>query len=221
MQSISVIITCKDLERFLQEAVDSVKGQLCPVHETIVIHDGCSESVAIAGTTTVFRDITVGVAKSRDEGVRLATGDLLLFLDADDVLTETFLLDSLKVIHRGADVAYPNWLLWRQWSGGGKPNQMLRVPTTLTLTKLLQKNRVVSTSLQRRLVYDRCGPMDPELPMFEDWAYYLKAMREGFVFKRVNTYFKYRQRLGSRNQQDDETKRKVLRTIRAQFQPLP
>lgn len=218
--SISVIVTCKDLEIFLPEAVDSVKGQLCPITETIVVHDGCKEATAIAGTTTVFRDATVGVAKSRDEGFRLSTGGLILFLDADDTIPETFVRDSLRVIQRGADVAYPNWLLWRHWGDEPKNNQMLRVPAKLTMKTLLQKNRVVVTSLQRREVYESSGPMEEDIPIFEDWAYFLRAMEARFVFRKANTYLRYRQRAGSRNHQDDDVKRAVVRKIRERY-PQP
>ena len=98
--NVSVIITCYNLEKYLGEAVESVKAQtVCP-QEIIVVHDGCEKPTMHDGTHTVFRQVNLGVAKTRDEGVRIASQPNLLFLDADDVIPETYLQEMVSASNR-------------------------------------------------------------------------------------------------------------------------
>jgi GT2 family glycosyltransferase len=73
---------------------------------------------------------------------------------------------------------------------------------------------LVVTSLMKREVFETLGGFDSELPMYEDWDFWLRAIKAGYTFKKANTYLKYRQRTNSRNRKDDEIKRNTLSLIR-------
>lgn len=91
MKSLSVIIPAYQAEKYIAEAVDSVRAQNWDGQmEIIVIDDGSTD-----GTAGVARSLDVtllqkkkgGAASARNMGLRAAKGDLILLLDADDVLT--------------------------------------------------------------------------------------------------------------------------------------
>jgi glycosyltransferase involved in cell wall biosynthesis len=216
--TVSVIITCKDLEAYLGEAIESVRGQTVQPLETIVIHDGCNKPTMYEGTHTVFREENRGVAESRDEGVRIAKGDWLLFLDADDALAENYIEECLKHTKR-ADIIYPNILLWSHWGKEEpKPNAYRKAPTRIDKKLMFHHNEVLISSLMKRDVYRKVGPFDAFLPIFEDWDYFLRALLSGFTFKRANTYLKYRQRTNSRNRQGEAVQRQAIKQIRGRYQ---
>jgi len=216
--TVSVIITCRNLEAYLDEAVDSVKGQTVQPYETILVYDACEHPKAYADITTVIRDRHLGVAKTRDEGVRLAKGEWLLFLDADDMLAENYVQECLKHTDK-ADIIYPDVLLWCYWGKEApKPNAWHPAPARITEKLMLHHNEVVVSSLMRRRVYDNMGGFDPVLPVFEDWDFFLKAIIAGFTFRRANTYLKYRQRSNSRNRQGEAVQRQAIAQIRSRYQ---
>ena len=217
--TVSVIITCRDLESYLDDAVDSVKGQTVQPYETILVHDACEHPKAYADITTVIRDRHLGVAATRDEGVRLAKGEWLLFLDADDMLAENYVQECLKHTDK-ADIIYPDVLLWCYWGKEApKPNAWHPAGNKIEPKEMLRSNQwLVVSSLMRRKVYEDLGGFDPVLPVFEDWDFFLKAIIAGFTFRRANTYLKYRQRTNSRNRQSEDIRQEVIKKIRARYQ---
>ena len=217
--TVSVIITCYNLERYLQDAIESVRGQTVQPLELVVVHDGCDKPTMYEGTHTIFREENRGVAESRDEGVRIAKGDWLLFLDADDALAENYIEECLKHTKR-ADIIYPNVLLWSWWGKKApKPNAWHPAGKKLDLETMLRHNQwLVVSSLMKRSVYEDLGGFDPNLPVFEDWQFWIEAIIAGYTFTRANTYLKYRQRTSSRNRQSERIRAQVLTQVRQRYQ---
>ncbi len=88
--TISCIVPVYNGERFLGEALESILGQSYPHLEVIVVDDGSidgTETVArkFGGQIRYHRQANAGAPAARDEGIRLATGELVAFLDADDL----------------------------------------------------------------------------------------------------------------------------------------
>lgn len=90
---VSVIIPCYNAGAYLAQAVSSVIKQKINyplTREIIVIDDGstdgCVERLEADPDLIVLRQSHQGAAAARNYGMKEATGDWLLFLDADDVL---------------------------------------------------------------------------------------------------------------------------------------
>src|SRR4051794_20549811 len=86
---ISVVIPAYNGEAFLEQAIESAVAQTWPRTEVVVVDDGSTDrSAEIAGSYPVklVRQENHGVAAARNRGVDEADGDLLSFLDQDDML---------------------------------------------------------------------------------------------------------------------------------------
>jgi glycosyltransferase involved in cell wall biosynthesis len=88
--AVSVVIPVRNGEDFLAEAIESALGQSRPPLEVIVVDDGSSDSTsevahAFGSRVRYVSQRPLGVAAALNCGVELVRGDLLAFLDADDV----------------------------------------------------------------------------------------------------------------------------------------
>lgn len=89
---LTVIIPAYQAEKYIGQAIGSVRQQLWEGElEIIAVDDGSSDGTARIGEALgvkVLRKEQGGAASARNLGLRHASGDLILLLDADDVLTE-------------------------------------------------------------------------------------------------------------------------------------
>lgn len=86
----SVLITNYNYGRFLDACLESVRTQTRRPHEIVIVDDGSTDDSraiidGLAGDATVILQEQRGQAGALDAAVAASTGDLLCFLDADDV----------------------------------------------------------------------------------------------------------------------------------------
>lgn len=104
--TVSVVIPAYNSEQFIANAIDSVLAQSYPVQEIIIVND-CSvdKTVEVAsayGSSVKIINNTqnLGASKSRNVGIKTATGEYIAFLDADDIWLPGKIsaqLDTLKM----------------------------------------------------------------------------------------------------------------------------
>lgn len=85
----SVIIAVYNGANTIRRAIESVLSQTYPALELIVVDDGSTDATAaevaqFGGLVRYVHQSNVGVSAARNAGARLATGEWLAFLDADD-----------------------------------------------------------------------------------------------------------------------------------------
>ena len=87
MQSVSVVIPADNPGTLLAEAVVSAATQIPSPLEVLVVDDGSTEPLVVPNhpLVRVIRQSNAGVSAARNRGIREAHGDLIAFLDADDV----------------------------------------------------------------------------------------------------------------------------------------
>lgn len=211
MKKVSVIITCYNHEDYLDEAINSIRGQIEQPDEIILVHDGCTKQCkAYGNVTTVFSAKNQGVCKARDIGFKISTGSHIIFYDADDVMPPNYIKEMVAV---DADVVYPNCVVWSHWGESTYANGWHEAPEKVKMEKMLQRNEILMTSMFKREWYDKVGGFDETLPLFEDYSFWLKCLSLGAVFKKSRAFLMYRQREKSRNHQSDEIKVKTYRKI--------
>ena len=94
--SISVVIPAYNAEVFIAEAVESVLRQNGPIAEFIVIDDGSTDGTLSAlksygAQIRIVEQPNQGESRARNRGLECATGEWILFLDADDRLADGML----------------------------------------------------------------------------------------------------------------------------------
>lgn len=99
----SIIVPVYNVERYLQDCLDSVSKQSFQNFEIIIVDDGSTDnSSAVCDTyAETYRNATVihqtngGLSSARNTGINTAKGDYLIFLDSDDFLIHDDSLDRI------------------------------------------------------------------------------------------------------------------------------
>lgn len=211
---LSIIVTnYNKSHKQLMECMNSIKAQTVEPKEVILVDDCSKDPRAHALAVSIILPKNVGVAKARDIGVKMSTGKLLLFVDADDMIAPDFIQQCGRAIKKGADIAYPNMLLF-----DGLPiNKLVDNPARITAKYLLgKKTSIPVTSMMWRKVYESLGGFR-ELPIFEDWDFWIRAACNGYTFKKANTLLWYRQNENSRNHGNQPLKTQVHYQITAPY----
>ena len=87
---VSVVVPTRNGERYLGEALDSIVGQTARPGEVVVVDDGSTDSTAAMAEAfgppvRVLRRSPQGQFAAMNAGVEASVGELLAFLDSDDV----------------------------------------------------------------------------------------------------------------------------------------
>ena len=104
----SVIVNCKNGERYLKEALDSIYNQTFQDWEVIFFDNNSSDSSRDIANSYDFRlkihqakeDMNLG--KARNKAINLCKGNFVCFLDVDDVFLPMKLENQLKIFKRKA-----------------------------------------------------------------------------------------------------------------------
>ena len=110
---LSIVIPAFNEERLIERCLLSISTSLTAnltagfTSEIIVVDNNSTDNTATlarqAGAHVVFEPINQ-IGRARNTGAALATGDWLLFLDADSVLNPGLLADILRAIESGTSV---------------------------------------------------------------------------------------------------------------------
>lgn len=107
---VSIIVPCYNASKYLRESLDSIKKQKHSNIEVICVDDGSSdESVEIIRNEypefNLIQKEHSNAGDARNEGIALASGKYLLFLDADDIFDENLVSTMVNKIEKeNADI---------------------------------------------------------------------------------------------------------------------
>ncbi|MCU0523777.1 MAG: glycosyltransferase family 2 protein [Elainella sp. Prado103] len=193
MPQISVIIPAYNAANTIEETLKSVLQQTWTDFEVIVIDDGSTDHTA--EIVNHFSDPRIclysyangGLPTARNRGIAQAKGELIAFLDADDLWTADKLELQQAALQQSpqAGVAYS----WTSFMTVTPAGQIFQPGSPYAWSgevyaQLLVADFILSGSnvLVRRSAIETAGWFDPALKSCEDWDYWLRlAARWPFV----------------------------------------
>lgn len=106
---VSVIIPAYNAEQFLGQAIQSVLEQTFLPHEIIVIDDGSTDRTrevmkAFGSNIRGLYQQNAGPSAARNAGIRVAQGNLICFLDADDLWTSDKIKEQINFMEKNPDI---------------------------------------------------------------------------------------------------------------------
>lgn len=220
---VTVVITCFNYGRFLDEAVGSALGQDGGAPRAIVVDDGSTEPATLEALdqlplgVELVRQRRAGVCAARNTGLARAETPYVLVLDADDRLRPSALGVLRKPLEEdsgGIGFAYGRMRFFGDWEGE------LRFPPYDPYA-LLYRHTIGLSALMRREVVTATGGFDPAFEHFEDWELWLNALEHGWRGLQVDAVtVDYRRHPGSKHGADRKQYRQMFRELKQKHASL-
>jgi glycosyltransferase involved in cell wall biosynthesis len=176
---VSVIIPVYNGAVFLRDAVESVLAQPYNSLEIIVIDDGSTDrtpevAAALQGPVRVIPQLHRGLPASRNHGLRVARGDAIGFLDADDLWSRDKLALQLALLR--ANPAVPivlghTQLMRLVGSERGRLQFAAWGAPALALSP--------GSALFGKSVFEHVGPFDESQAYCDDLDWFMRAKERG------------------------------------------
>jgi glycosyltransferase involved in cell wall biosynthesis len=216
---VSAVTIVRDGERFLAEALDSIFGQTYSNLELVIVDDGSTDrSAEIAerfvrvapDRVRLVRHAdggTRGMSAARTLGLRAAHGELIGFLDADDVWLPDKIAEQVAVLeaHPAAGMVYGRTQMWYSWDANAARGDYAydlgvvpdRLYPPLRLLPQLLENRVQSpttcNALIHREAYEEAGGFEaPFSGLYEDQVFFAKLYLRSATYVSNRLWARYR-----------------------------
>jgi glycosyltransferase involved in cell wall biosynthesis len=215
---VSIITPAFNPGRFLAAAVESIVAQTYREWELIVVDDGSAEPIELPGPADprvrIVRQANRGQSAARNHGIMLSSGELVAFLDADD-LWEAEKLERQVAALESRPQAVLCHTRTRFIDAQGRPGGLGWGGEYQTYQDLLDGCGVVISSVViRRQVLFTCGLFDLLSPPAEDYDLWLKATRLGPMIAMSDPLVFYRLHDANESRNYPRTTRELLRILR-------
>jgi glycosyltransferase involved in cell wall biosynthesis len=214
---ISVVIAVHNGAKFLAPALNSVMRQTCAPGEVIVVDDGSTDASpdiadSFGSPIRVLRCVHRGSASAFNAGIAEARGDLLAFIDADDLWADEKLAQQSAALVSDLSME----------AVFGRVVQFTDLDCRIAEPEEIKQRSkcfvgVSRTSiLIRRASFDRVGPFNEAVVAdFPDW--YARALCSGIQIEHLESVVAFRRihRDNTARLQRESIERDYLKIVRA------
>jgi len=183
---ISVITPSYNQGHFLEETILSVIGQGYPNLEFIIMDGGSTDnSVEVikkyeSHLTYWVSEKDAGQADAINKGFARATGDILAWLNSDDMyLPGTLTYISSKLDTRAPELLFGNCFHFEQDKPKSEGSDVRRWHAQRSL--LLADYVIQPSAFWTHETWNKVGPLDESLTFGFDWDWFIRAAKSGVV----------------------------------------
>ena len=209
---VSVVIATHNRAGYIGQAIHSALEQTAPPFEVIVVDDGSTDATPrvlaeFASDIRIVNQPHKGRSAARNAGANHVRGDIIAFLDSDDLwlphklAKQLELLESrptIGVVHAFSDVVDENGVRLKRPTSYRQKLYRRALKRGYTYEGMSRECTLfLSTVAVRCECWKRVGPMDTDIPAFEDWDWYLRASRETEIATIAETLVHYRHHSGN------------------------
>jgi glycosyltransferase involved in cell wall biosynthesis len=217
MTSVSVVMPVRNGERFLEQAIASVTSQSFADLELIIVLDSSTDRSELIARTLGERDQRIrvdespgnGLVDALNRGCRVASGDFIARLDADDRMREArlqrqhdFLRSHPEVVAVGSSAVVID-------EASGEVGRIVVPARDATLRSRLVRNNpfVHSSMMLRKSAVVSAGGYRHDFPLVEDLDLWLRMARLGKLANLAEPLVDYRRHPSGLSARNSERQR--------------
>lgn len=222
---VSVIMPVLDAAAFLGEAIDSVLAQTYDLWELLLVDDGSGDGSLAIAASYAARDERIrllrhpdasrphGASASRNLALAQAKGELVAFLDGDDVWLPDNLASQTAALCAAPEVGvlYSQTLYWYSWSGAGQNHADYVAPHLVPAGRSIEGASLLALCLEgkasvpctcsmlvRRSLIEAVGGFEEQFrQLYTDQALYAKLFLASSALPIEGCWARYRQHRAS------------------------
>ncbi len=190
---ISIIIPAYNAEKYITQALESALEQTYTNIEIIIVDDGSTDTTAEIIKEKYQNDARVklisqknaGVAVVRNNGIRVAQGEYIAFLDADDYYLPTKIEREIEFLqnHPEFDITYCNMKHFYDDNTGVLYQHQGGRPSGNVFENLLDGFfGQLNTVLIPKKIFEDIGMFDERFRDSEEWDLFLRFAKAGCTF---------------------------------------
>lgn len=201
---VSVIVPCYNHGKYLMETLNSVLNQTYHNWECIIVDDGSVDETGNIAKNYCKKDSRFkyifqensGPSKARNFGIKNSDGDYILPLDADDLISRSYILEAIRIFSEDNDVK----LVYCKAEFFDEKSGEWILPEYL-YSELLYNNMIFCSAIYRRSDYDKTTGYNEKMrDGFEDWDFWIELLDySSLVYRLPSVHFYYRIKNNSRN----------------------
>jgi glycosyltransferase involved in cell wall biosynthesis len=193
---VSIIIPCYNAGAYLEETVQSALAQTFRQLEIVVVDDGSTDQTTLDllrnhqwPRTRVLRQENRGPSAARNAGIKVARGEFILPLDADDKIDPTYVAKAVKIFSEQSEVG----IVYCKAMRFGKDEGPWELPA-YTLREIVIDNVIFCAALYRKADWQMVGGYNELLRKgMEDYDFWIKLIHIGREVHQLDEYlFFYR-----------------------------
>ena len=181
---VTIIIPCYNQAQYLEETVlSALESDYSPL-EVIIINDGSTDkSPELAQKLAETHDSVSyisqknqGVAKARNTGIKASSGEYILPLDGDDLISKDYIKKAVEVLEKDehVKVVYCQGIKFNE--NGEKPWKL----KPFSRNALARDNMIFVSALFRKSDWESCGGFSEDMNFGrEDWEFWIKMLKNG------------------------------------------
>ncbi len=173
---VSIILPVYNGENFLAEALGSVLKQSYEPVEIIVVDDGSTDKSAVIAQSfealRYFRQSNQGVAIARNYGLALSKGEIIAFIDADDVWLPNKLDTQVSLLIDRPEIDGTLTMI-NNFASSGETKHQNEIP-------LHKEQLAIMTLVVWKTVFDQVGNFSPTFNVGSDFDWLVRARDQGF-----------------------------------------
>lgn len=188
---ISIIIPVYNVEKYLQECMDSVLSQTYTDYEVILIDDGspdnsgiiCDKYANIDSRVKVTHQPNFGVSEARNRGIELARGEWITFVDSDDWVDKDFLKmfeleDAPELSISGLRyVRFPEHSTMKLWTFEETEIDLMKDSESIAKNNLLEYGTTFCKAYRKQILDKYSIRFDRNISYHEDHVFFFQYLR--------------------------------------------